>query len=130
MHTHDPTRWQHDHVFNQDHVRTGEKRTLIIALITALMMVVEIAAGLMYGSMALLADGLHMASHAAALGIAFPGERIGHSPAMHLTIGLFVPPSRRTSSTSQLFTGSTTTTYSRLHEFSGPTAGASGTIRD
>jgi Co/Zn/Cd efflux system component len=35
------------------------------------MMVVEIAAGLVYGSMALLADGLHMASHAAALGIAF-----------------------------------------------------------
>jgi len=33
-------------------------------------MVVEIAAGLMYGSMALLADGLHMASHAVALGIA------------------------------------------------------------
>jgi cation diffusion facilitator family transporter len=71
MHAHDPARWQHDHVFNQDHVRAGEKRTLIIALITALMMVVEIAAGLVYGSMALLADGLHMASHAAALGISF-----------------------------------------------------------
>ena len=50
-----------------------------------------------------------------------PGERIDHSPAMHLTIGLFVPPSRRRSSTSQLFTGSITTTYPRLHEFSGPT---------
>ena len=71
MHAHDRARWQHDHVFNQDHVRAGEKRTLVIALITALMMVVEIAAGLVYGSMALLADGLHMASHAAALGIAF-----------------------------------------------------------
>ena len=71
MYTRDPTRWQHDHVFNQDHVRTGEKRTLVTALITALMMVVEIAAGLVYGSMALLADGLHMASQAAALGIAF-----------------------------------------------------------
>jgi Co/Zn/Cd efflux system component len=69
MHTHDPARWQHDHVFNQDQLRAGEKRTLTIALITALMMVVEIAAGLVYGSMALLADGLHMASHAAALGI-------------------------------------------------------------
>ena len=71
MHTHDPARWQHDHVFNQDQLRAGEKRTLIITLITAMMMVVEIAAGLVYGSMALLADGLHMASHAAALGIAF-----------------------------------------------------------
>ena len=43
----------------------------MVVLITALMMVIEITAGLAYGSMALLADGLHMASHAAALGIAF-----------------------------------------------------------
>jgi len=63
--------WRHDHVFDQDRVRAGEKRTLVVVLMTALMMVVEIAAGLVYGSMALLADGLHMASHAAALGIAF-----------------------------------------------------------
>ena len=62
---------QHDHVFAQDRERPGEKRTLIVVLITAVMMVVEIVAGLAYGSMALLADGLHMASHAAALGIAF-----------------------------------------------------------
>ena len=71
MHTRDTTRWQHEHVFAQDRERPGEKRTLIVVLITALMMVVEIAAGLAYGSMALLADGLHMASHAAALGMAF-----------------------------------------------------------
>ncbi len=71
MHTRDTGRWQHDHVFAQDRVRPGEKRTLIVVGITATMMVVEIAAGLVYGSMALLADGLHMASHAAALGIAF-----------------------------------------------------------
>ncbi len=71
MHTRDTESWQHDHVFAQDRVRPGEKRTLIVVLITATMMVVEIAAGLVYGSMALLADGLHMASHAAALGIAF-----------------------------------------------------------
>jgi cation diffusion facilitator family transporter len=71
MHTRDSARWQHDHVFAQDRVRPGEKRTLIVVLITAIMMVVEITAGLVYGSMALLADGLHMASHTAALGIAF-----------------------------------------------------------
>jgi cation diffusion facilitator family transporter len=71
MHSKDTTRWRHDHVFAQDRVRPGEKRTLIVVAITATMMVVEIAAGLVYGSMALLADGLHMASHAAALGIAF-----------------------------------------------------------
>jgi len=71
MHTNDSSRWQHDHIFAQDRVRDGEKRTLVVVLITALMMVIEITAGLAYGSMALLADGLHMASHAAALGIAF-----------------------------------------------------------
>lgn len=71
MHTNNIARWKHDHVFDQDRVRAGERRTLLVVLITALMMVVEIAAGIAYGSMALLADGLHMASHAAALGIAF-----------------------------------------------------------
>lgn len=62
--------WQHDHVFDQDRKRAGERRTLFVVAMTAVMMVVEIAAGLMFGSMALLADGLHMASHTAALGIA------------------------------------------------------------
>ena len=69
MHTHDMSPWTHDHVFEQDQARPGERRTLIIVLATAVFMVVEIVAGLYYGSMALLADGLHMASHAAALGI-------------------------------------------------------------
>lgn len=71
MHTRDTESWQHDHVFAQDRVRPGESRTLFVVVITATMMVVEIAAGLVYGSMALLADGLHMASHTAALGMAF-----------------------------------------------------------
>jgi cation diffusion facilitator family transporter len=61
---------QHDHIFGQDRVRPGERRTLWVIAITATMMVVEIATGLAYGSMALLADGLHMGSHAAALSIA------------------------------------------------------------
>ncbi|MBI1340870.1 CDF family Co(II)/Ni(II) efflux transporter DmeF [bacterium] len=54
-------------VFGQDQARSGERRTAIVVIVTAVMMVVEIAAGVVYGSMALLADGLHMASHAAAL---------------------------------------------------------------
>jgi cation diffusion facilitator family transporter len=62
--------WQHDHIFGQDETLPGERRTLIIVGVTAVMMVVEVVAGIAYGSMALLADGLHMASHAAALGIA------------------------------------------------------------
>ena len=69
MHGQNLNDWAHDHVFNQDQQRAGEKRTLLIVVITAIMMVIEIAAGLIYGSMALLADGLHMASHATALGI-------------------------------------------------------------
>ncbi len=48
----------------------GEKRTVMVIAITATMMVVEIGAGLSLGSMALLADGLHMASHTIALAIA------------------------------------------------------------
>lgn len=60
----------HDHVFGQDRATDNERRTLGVVGLTAAMMVVEIAGGLLYGSMALLADGLHMASHTVALGIA------------------------------------------------------------
>lgn len=62
-------RWRHDHSFGQDRRRPGESRTQLVIAITATMMVVEIVAGVLFGSMALLADGLHMASHAVALGI-------------------------------------------------------------
>jgi cation diffusion facilitator family transporter len=66
----DLTGWQHGHSFGQEVRRPGEARTLLVIAITAAMMVVEIVAGLAFASMALLADGLHMASHTAALGIA------------------------------------------------------------
>jgi cation diffusion facilitator family transporter len=62
-------RWRHDHSFGQDRRQPGERKTQLVIAITATMMVVEIAAGVLFGSMALLADGLHMASHAVALGI-------------------------------------------------------------
>lgn len=62
-------RWEHSHTFGQDRKRPGELRTLVVIAITGIMMAVEIATGLAFGSMALLADGLHMASHAVALGI-------------------------------------------------------------
>jgi len=70
MHTQRLDSWTHDHVFGQDKKRAGEIRTLVIVVLTAIMMVVEITTGLIYQSMALLADGLHMASHTTALGIA------------------------------------------------------------
>jgi cation diffusion facilitator family transporter len=59
----------HGHSFGQERVRPGERRTLVVIAITLGMTVVEIAAGVAFASMALLADGLHMASHAAALSI-------------------------------------------------------------
>lgn len=65
----DPDPWRHDHTFGQQTKRPGETRTLIVMAITAVMMAVEVVTGILFGSMALLADGLHMASHAAALGI-------------------------------------------------------------
>jgi cation diffusion facilitator family transporter len=62
--------WEHDHTFHQDERKPGEARTLAVVCLTAATMVWEIVAGIAYGSMALLADGLHMASHATALALA------------------------------------------------------------
>lgn len=74
----------HGHSFGQDRKRPGEARTLLVIAITGAMMGIEITAGILYGSMALLADGLHMASHAAALAInAFAyvyARRQAHNP--------------------------------------------------
>jgi cation diffusion facilitator family transporter len=61
---------RHEHHFGQHEPYGGEARTKLVVALTAVTMVVEVAAGLAFGSMALLADGLHMASHAAALGLA------------------------------------------------------------
>jgi cation diffusion facilitator family transporter len=60
---------RHDHAFNEGNP-LAERKTLYAALLTALMMVFEIAGGWMFNSMALLADGWHMSSHALALGLA------------------------------------------------------------
>jgi len=60
---------EHEHHFDQHRPKSGEARTRWVVLITAVMMAVEITTGILFGSMALLADGLHMASHTAALGL-------------------------------------------------------------
>ncbi|MGZ2405644.1 CDF family Co(II)/Ni(II) efflux transporter DmeF [Rhizobium ruizarguesonis] len=58
---------EHDHVFlGADH-RRNERRIWLVIALTAVMMVAEIAAGTVYGSMALVADGWHMSTHASAL---------------------------------------------------------------
>ncbi len=69
MHTETLERWTHSHSFGQEVKRPGEGRTRTVIIITAAMMIIEISAGIGFGSMALLADGLHMASHASALTI-------------------------------------------------------------
>jgi cation diffusion facilitator family transporter len=68
MHIDSLEQWKHDHDFNID-TSEGEKRTRLVVVLTACMMVVEIAAGYLFGSMALLADGWHMGTHVAALAI-------------------------------------------------------------
>jgi len=62
--------WRHDHRFlatSHDH---HERRTWIVVALTSVTMVAEVVAGLLFGSMALLADGVHMATHAGALALA------------------------------------------------------------
>ncbi|PIB52978.1 CDF family Co(II)/Ni(II) efflux transporter DmeF [Pseudomonas sp. 2995-1] len=64
------TNHAHEHVFLGAAHEENARRTLWVVLLTVVMMVAEIAAGYVTGSMALLADGFHMATHAGALGIA------------------------------------------------------------
>ena len=70
MHSHSLDQWTHDHVFLGAQHAHNERRTWFVVALTVVMMVAEIAAGSIFGSMALLADGWHMGTHAAALGIA------------------------------------------------------------
>ena len=69
MAIHDLSGWQHSHTYDPGN-RTAEARTWIVVGITAVTMVVEIVAGFITGSMALLADGWHMSTHVVALSIA------------------------------------------------------------
>lgn len=68
MHTHDLSPWTHQHVFDEGN-QAAERGTRAVMWITAVMMVVEIIAGWWFNSMALLADGWHMSSHAVAIGL-------------------------------------------------------------
>lgn len=65
MHEHLLENWRHSHYFLTKNAK-GERRTYYVLLLTAATMIVEIIAGSIFGSMALLADGWHMATHTAA----------------------------------------------------------------
>src|SRR5208337_3392350 len=70
MHAHSIDEWRHEHVFlGADHER-NERRSWAVVGLCLTMMTAEIVGGLLWGSMALIADGLHMSTHAAALVIA------------------------------------------------------------
>lgn len=68
MSRHNISNWQHPHVFDTGN-QVAERSAKTVMWITLAMMVIEIGAGWWYNSMALLADGWHMSSHALALGL-------------------------------------------------------------
>jgi cation diffusion facilitator family transporter len=67
---HDHARFTHSHRFLGHGHAKAEARARLVTLLTFLFMLCEVAAGLWSGSMALLADGVHMATHAGAIGLA------------------------------------------------------------
>jgi cation diffusion facilitator family transporter len=70
MHAHSIEPWRHHHAFLGARHDRHERRTWFVVALTAVMMVGEIAGGAIFGSMALMADGWHMSTHAGALAIA------------------------------------------------------------
>ena len=68
MHKETLEKWQHSHYFILDNQK-GEKKTQIVMALTAITMIIEIITGMIFGSMALLADGWHMATHVGAFAI-------------------------------------------------------------
>ena len=83
------SRWRQPHDFRHGHEAAAEKRLRWVIAITILTMVAELVGGYAFGSMALVADGWHMGSHAAALSISVLGyvaarRFVGH---VHFTFG-------------------------------------------
>lgn len=81
MHSHSTAPWEHEHVFLGERHDRHERRTMFVVALTFAMMVAEIVGGTLFGSMALLADGWHMSTHAAALGIAALAYRFARTHA-------------------------------------------------
>jgi cation diffusion facilitator family transporter len=70
MHSESLDSWRHDHIFLGPHHARNERRSWVVVLLCGTMMAAEIVGGWLWGSMALIADGLHMSTHAGALVIA------------------------------------------------------------
>ncbi len=92
QHNHSHT---HDYILNDSKVSQNERRTIFVVLLTFVTMIVEISYGYITGSMALLADGWHMASHVGALSISVIAYRLARSKKLnkHFSFGTgkFIP---------------------------------------
>ena len=89
MHSHSITPWQHEHFFLGEQHERRERRTWAVVVLTLVMMIAEIVGGTIYGSIAVVADGWHMSTHAAALGIAALAYRFARKHALdpHFSFG-------------------------------------------
>ncbi len=89
-HSHD-----HDFVMKDSKIGSNEKRTIFVVILTFVTMVIEVSFGYITGSMALLADGWHMASHVGALGISVIAYRLARSRRLNdkftFGAGKFIP---------------------------------------
>lgn len=85
----------HNYLLDDEDIEKNEKKTFIVVVLTSIMMVFEIVTGYLTGSMALLADGWHMASHAGALSISLVAYRLAKSGKMNemfsFGAGKFIP---------------------------------------
>tara|TARA_B100001248_G_scaffold227481_1_gene185933 strand:- start:1207 stop:2130 length:924 start_codon:yes stop_codon:yes gene_type:complete len=85
----------HDYVIQDSKIGSNEKKTLFVVLLTFITMIFEISYGYLTGSMALLADGWHMASHVGALGISVIAYRLARSKKLNQKFsfgtGKFIP---------------------------------------
>lgn len=89
-HSHD-----HDYVIQDSKIGSNEKKTIFVVALTFITMVVEVSYGYITGSMALLADGCHMASHVGALSISVIAYRLARSKRLNKKFtfgaGKFIP---------------------------------------
>ncbi len=85
----------HNYLLNDEQIHRNEKRTLFVVFLTTTMMLVEIVYGYLTSSMALLADGWHMASHAGALTISLAAYKLAKSERLNRKFsfgaGKFIP---------------------------------------
>jgi cation diffusion facilitator family transporter len=84
--------FEHKHEFHALHVH-GQRRSLQVLILTLAVMIIEIVAGMVFVSMALLADGWHMGTHAAAFVIVLAAyhyaRKYANDPAFSFGTGKF-----------------------------------------